>query len=157
MDIIPLVERPVFKHDGRTFEVVRFAKPNKIQVWEKFGEMGGNHYEEGKVLLAETLPVEILQQIDIWKDLSTEVKDQIEGKHIEKKEVLIQRLEVARKVRRKKYENIPTELTCSCGASIKIQASVLCKRVEERKILLADYVKGYKCQKCCPTKGRRKS
>jgi len=49
----------------------------------------------------------------------------------------------------------PTELVCKCGAKISVSPSILNKRIEKLGITLEKYVKGYQCQKCHPTKGRK--
>ena len=160
MDRIPLEERPIFEDKGRTFELIMFDKPtNKMLVWEQMKIVANEHHEEMKVIKADILSVETLRKINIWDSLSDDSRKGIEGKRLENKEVLVQRLEIARRSKRQKYgDNVPTELVCiQCGAKIDINQGVLCKRVEDKKMILADYVKNYKCQKCSPSRrGRRR-
>lgn len=48
----------------------------------------------------------------------------------------------------------PSALICKCGNSIKIQMSSLIKRAKDKGKTVEEFVNGYKCQKCNPTKGR---
>jgi len=50
--------------------------------------------------------------------------------------------------------NLPKELVCKCGAKVKTSSTALRMAAERKKITIQEYVAGYKCQKCCPTKGR---
>jgi hypothetical protein len=72
-----------------------------------------------------------------------------------------------RRGRRKKYENVPKELTCvQCKCTIEITPSVLAKKVEKLDIkakeagkpgiLLVDYISDFHCKRCRPpVKGRK--
>ena len=55
------------------------------------------------------------------------------------------------------YSHLPHELTCACGNKVGTSPGAIVKAAERRKITPEEYVKKYVCQKCFPSKGRKKS
>lgn len=55
-----------------------------------------------------------------------------------------------------KYAHLPKELVCACGNKVKTNSTAIISAAERRKITPEEYVKQYKCQVCCPSKGRHK-
>jgi hypothetical protein len=56
------------------------------------------------------------------------------------------------------YTNLPKELNCckGCGTKIAIQPSSLVQRAKQKGISVDKFVANWACQKCVPTKGRKK-
>lgn len=54
--------------------------------------------------------------------------------------------------------NLPpkVELVCKCGKKVIYPASVALKFAEKKGLKVEEYIKGYVCQVCHPTKGRHK-
>ena len=143
-----------FKDDSYYF--VRMIGDKHLYCWKEeiVTSSGGS-------CVALGLPVsffnrEILETIEVWKDLDTQTQMEVENKNSQSQEALCSKMEKARKARRKKYENIPREVTCTkCGAVQKISPGVVAARVQKLGILLDDWIKDFQCQKCRPTKGRK--
>ena len=107
-------------------------------------------------LLKTAVEVDVLKDIGVWGKLSKQVQDGIEGREKETEHEVHSRMAKARGKRKKKYTDLPEMLTCKCGAQVKANYSYLQKKADAKKIPLMDLVKGYQCQKCNPTKGRKK-
>lgn len=142
------------------FEFVRFNKPDKIVAWKVPISKEG-HYNMG-IIKVQSVDIDTLKFLGVWEQLSKEVQDSI----LNRKDLDIrekqERMEHARKHRRNKYENVPKEIKCSiCGTMIKVAPGLLFKRIEKMckekniAINIDDYIKVFKCQVCCPTKGRK--
>jgi hypothetical protein len=105
-----------------------------------------------------------LKFLGIWDGLSQELKDTLVRLDNGDVEVAQARMEHARKHRRNKYPGVPDQVVCcNCGKEQKMAPSMIVARAEkiakEKGIICTpeDYIKGFKCQKCCPTKGRKPS
>jgi hypothetical protein len=53
-------------------------------------------------------------------------------------------------------KSIPIILKCSCGSEVTYPKSVVIKQAEKKGKVFEDYVKGWSCQKCVPSKGKHK-
>ena len=60
------------------------------------------------------------------------------------------------KAKNPKFKDYPDELVCKCGNKVKVGASNLNARAKLKGISVKDFVKGYVCQKCFSTRGRKK-
>ena len=54
------------------------------------------------------------------------------------------------------FKTLPAMLVCKCGRKIKANYSYLTKKAEKLGVTMDSLVKGYICQRCNPTKGRKK-
>lgn len=151
-----------FKH-RRKFRFVKMEGDVLMKVWEQSME-GSWHKERLGLMKVHDVGMDTLKTIGVWDSLSSEVQSEIINGVVQKnveaeaaKEELVARLAVARASRKTKYANVPKEITCTeCHNVISVVPSIIAKRVENKGMMLDDYVKTFKCQKCCPTKGRRK-
>jgi len=59
---------------------------------------------------------------------------------------------------RKSDPNAPAkvELVCKCGKKVSYPHSIAKKQADKKGLTIEKYIAQYKCQKCCPTKGRKK-
>jgi len=54
------------------------------------------------------------------------------------------------------FKTLPTELVCKCGRKVKANYTYLSKKAEKLGVTMDSLVRGYSCQKCSPTIGRKK-
>lgn len=143
----------------------RFVKRdnNDLCVWRN----DGKDYDVFKASFikcsAKQFSVETLKRINIWNKLDKDVKEYIESGQALKDfdEARMDRMEnissTSKTKKRRKYKGVPDKLKCTeCGVYTKIAASVLVNRCEKNDISIEDYIAGYKCQRCNPTRGRAK-
>lgn len=142
--------------DGSEYFIYKFIKPRHFLCWDSLK----NYEGQGEIVLKKVdlteFDPETLESNGIWKELGDnvkqaiiEVKNDIENHHRN-------RMDHARKCRQPKYPNLPRELECvQCHNKIKIPPGVLAKRIEKLNVLSDDYIRGFTCQTCKPTKGRR--
>ena len=160
---IKVDDRPMFdSYNGDSFEFVRFIKPDKILVWEdKMDTFSGNsvHEQICRGLNVREVEIEVLKTLKIWKKLSEEIQEGVEKRNFEIKNAVSIRMAKARQGRRQKYPHIPREMVCiKCTSVVKIVPSALAKKIEEKGMLLDDYIKDFHCQKCRPSpRGRKKN
>lgn len=142
--------------DGSEYFIYKFIEPRHFLCWDSLKNYEGQgELVLKKVDLTEFDP-ETLESNGIWKELGDNVKQAIieEKNHIENHHK--NKMDHARKYRQPKYPNLPRELECvQCHNKIKIPPGTLAKRIEKLNVLADDYIKGFTCQTCKPTKGRR--
>jgi len=143
---------------GKDFRYIRYIKEDIIQVWEILRDNSAEQHLRcrGLWLSKEPVEVEILQNAGIWNDLPKDVQKQLEGHQEEVKQVVADKMANARKQRKKKYDGLPEFLECKCGAKVKANYSYLQKKADAKKVPMDDLIKGYQCQTCNPTKGKKK-
>jgi len=54
------------------------------------------------------------------------------------------------------YANLPKQLVCKCGKSINVSPYALVSRAKDKGVTIEQFVAGYQCQVCNPTKGKGK-
>jgi hypothetical protein len=57
---------------------------------------------------------------------------------------------------KKDYGNVPDKLVCKCGHTVKYHPSMIIATAKKKGLSVENFVKSYQCQKCNPTKGRKK-
>ena len=111
-----------------------------------------------------SIPKEMLERFEIWGFLSEDIQATITNRDLAteqaEKELLINRAAHARKFRQRRDDlvNVPDEMVCfKCKGVTKLPRSQIAKRAKIKFISVEEFLKNYQCQKCCPTKGRKKS
>jgi hypothetical protein len=150
--------------NGRKFYFVKMQGPNYLHVWE---DVGGDRFHDHRVLQrlipVQQIEVEVLKKLNVWDGLAERLKSEV-AKITEKDQGCIDVLEAnARAARRVIHATMPKEIACiQCGKKLNIAPCLLLKRIEKitadkgTEYTVADYVAGYKCQRCEPTpKGRK--
>ena len=136
----------------------RFIKTVKddMAVWKEINE---NCYV-GLKLDFSVVNEEILTEAGIWDKLSDKIQKAVIEEHRTKVVEVHDRMEHARKNRRKKYDfsQFPEFLECKCGRQVKGNYYQLQKKADAKQVPLDDLVKNYVCQKCSPSpRGRKRS
>jgi hypothetical protein len=54
------------------------------------------------------------------------------------------------------YTGVPDQMECACGHVQKYAPAAMVAMAKKKDMSVEDMVSGYQCQKCNPTKGRRK-
>lgn len=141
--------------DKNTYHFVKTIKQH-IMVWKEKRDRR-DEYICDKLNLS-VVNKDILAEAGIWDSLSDGIKELIVQTHEETKAERKEKMAHARKKRKKKYDfsHLPEFLTCKCGKEVKANYYYLQKKADDKKVPLDDLVKGYVCQSCCPTKGRKK-
>ena len=142
--------------DKREIAIIKYnKKTNKIFCW--VNNSSGYEY---KMYLEKIDPLNViggeseLLRMNIWNELPLKTKNEIKELDTQNSQNEMTKF----KNRKKKYPEIPKEIKCiQCGKKQKMSASILGKKLEEKNILIEDYVKNFKCQKCNPTKGRKRT
>ena len=155
--------RQIVEDSGRTLEVVKLVCPDKLLCWDKSGAvkggwtgMGGGHTELMRLVKLEDIDLDLLKSMKVWPMLTDEVKFKMEHKVVVEKQEVVNLMEKARAGRKKKYENVPSEIACTeCHAMIQVIPSVIAGKVEKKGILLADFIAKYKCRECSGEKRGR--
>jgi len=151
----PMEELVGFKGTDRNeYRFIKTIKGN-IQVWKEINEC---KYECGKLDLT-VVNETILTEAGIWDKLSNKIQKAIIEAHGSKVVEVKDRMEHARKNRRKKYDfsKFPEFLECKCGRQVKGNYYQLQKKADAKQVPLDDLVKNYVCQSCSPTpRGRKK-
>lgn len=143
------------------FNFVRVDQPDNIVVWHLGKDWKGWNLDHLMVIKATSLNSNILKRVNAWDKLSEGVRAEIEKIEADVDYVIKARMEKARKSRKSKYANVPKEATCiECGEVQVIPPSVLVKRAEkwangDKTLTVFDFLKQFKCQKCCPSRGRK--
>ena len=157
MDFEILVDPlPIFttKND-KLCAMLEFMKPDKIRCWAK------NSVDEGLIPLMvniANIPIDELKEIKVWNKLDKKMQGVLEGMIEGDKAAVLERMEKARRGRRKKYPDMPKEYRCIiCDEPYKIQPSTVRQRLEKKGILLDDFIKTYECRKCNPGWGKKTS
>jgi transcription elongation factor Elf1 len=145
-----------FKAFNRVFRFVDMSSPGMMRVYEEGSKEGQKTATLG-ILDVRDVSTETLKEIGVWDQLDEETQMEILEGLTEKTQIVH---EAARK-RNRTHSSLPTELKCiKCGKTINIVASVLSDRIQKQKDIHGedyDYIKNYQCQKCNPTKGRKKN
>jgi hypothetical protein len=131
------------------YKLVKFVKPHFILTWKLKEVSSGERTHICKGIKVTDFTPEELTKHDLWDKISAKNQKLVHNVIKEETDSVKNRLEKARSLRKEKYPHIPKELTCTvCNDKIKIQPSVIAKRIETKKILIDDYIKNYKCIKC---------
>lgn len=144
-EIIPSEDRVIFEYkNNRELTLVGFCAPNKLFCWEKTKEYSQNILTK-HFLLAHDLPIKTLKEIDIWDQLSSKTKKEIQKVEKEREDAKPRR---GRKPD-PRYVDVPREIHCSvCNKTHTIGPGILLKRVEKLGVKLEQYIAEYRCRKC---------
>lgn len=157
--------RELFEVDGKRMEAIKLISSDKLMVWNKGAKstslnwtgMAGMNEDVIGLIGLEDIDLDIIKAMKVWNHLSPETKAKLENKIRIVKDQTQELMAKARGARRKKYENIPREMTCiTCGNIVEIVPGQVSKKCEKDGILLADYISGFKCKKCRPVAHRGK-
>jgi len=114
--------------------------------------MVGGNVDISCIVKLEDIELVVLKNMKVYSMLSDDVKDKLEKHiHIVRDDVgdRMAKAREARKERKSKYENIPEELTCkACLKTVEAVPSSIAAYCNRKGILLADYLKDFKCIKC---------
>lgn len=128
--------------NGRKFSFVRFIPPNNLLVWEDMVCKG---------LDVHDVDVETLKAINVWDNLPVEVQNTIAVRKVDEVKEVHELMAKARASRKKKYENMPKEMTCiQCGNVVEIIPSQIAAKINKKNILLVDFIASFKCKRCNP-------
>lgn len=145
--------------DGRSFKLIKYVSPRMLHAWL---HKNPSEYVLGKLDIGD-VSVDMLKQIDIWKEIPSNIQKELESKIIQQVEDVSSKMEKARAGRRARYKDVPREVVCaSCGKTFPIAPGSIVKKVDMLVasgviINIPEYVSQWKCQKCNPTKGRKKN
>jgi len=135
--------------EGNRFHLVKYHKPTTLIVWDDPKPKDGAHFSQLRRLNLADLSHEVLCKLDIWEDVPADIQEKIKN-HVQiQKEAVHSLMEKARASKRRKYPNIPKQILCTeCGGTIDVIPSVIAKKIEQKGIMLVDYIKGFKCPEC---------
>lgn len=159
MDINKLYdESDGFEYEGQTVYFVRLLSTKRHMMVAKPRSSMGDIMVTHLRLPVTKLPIEILMEIGIWDSLSADVQSEMKFKDDMVTEAIKNKMAHARGQRKKKYEGWPDEVECTkCGNKQTINKTVLARKMDkDLSMTLEKYIDGFQCQKCNPTKGRRK-
>ena len=157
MDVIK-DERDQFETiNGTTHYFIEF-KGRRIACWTENKNGVGSCCYNTQLLDITALDEENLKLLEIWNQLSEEVRGEITNKHEVKKKRVHAKMAHARGKRKKKFnfDGLPEFLKCKCGREVKANYYYLQKKADAKKVPLQTLVDSYQCQTCNPTKGRPK-
>ena len=144
--------------NGQEYYFIELIKPDILKVWKDNNSKFGWHTGQIGGVKLNTLDREVLEELNVWEELSDELKSDIKGAQEFREQQIKDRMSKARQARKAKYPNIPREITCTkCGTVKKVTPSTIAKRVEAAGILLDDYLKVFECNKCNPRKRGKKA
>lgn len=143
--------------DGTSHYFVRFHK-RKILCWtETSNSIRGTYDYKSEFMDVTNLNKEDLMLLKIWDSLSKKLQAEIVKRDEVEKIAIQEKMANMRKGIRKKYPNIPREITCiNCHAVIKTVPRVVAKKIEKLDLTIEKYTENYKCAKCNPTVNKRK-
>lgn len=95
-----------------------------------------------------------MKESGVWEEIPAAAQKACEEIDNGQRAEVAEKMAHARSKRKKKYTDMPEYLECACGKKVK---AYLQKKADAKCIPLMDLVKGYQCQGCNPTKGRRKN
>jgi len=137
--------------DGVEHFFVKVIK-DRVLVWKKVED---KEYTCGE-LCYENIDEPTLSAAGLWDEMPDALKERIQAAQEERRDEMQDRKANARQKRRTKNPNLPKTLTCSCGREVNANWTVLNKKADKLGIPAIDLANNYKCQKCNPTKGRKK-
>lgn len=152
-----------FNAMGRKFRFVKMHSPSVMMCWELMRGENGVEAERLGGMEVHSVDIDTLKSLKVWDGLADELKKEITDGLTKETIAVHERMEKMRSGRRKKYVNVPKELECiTCHKMIPIQASVLVGRLDKicktgKLTTVDDYIKGYQCNKCNPTRRGKKS
>jgi hypothetical protein len=140
---------------GKKFYLINDSVEGRtVKAWLEINKGNVKPY---RIDLVKThVDVEILKEIKVWNELSKSIQDEIIESQEVKKEIVKEKMAAMRGQRKKKYDHLPQEMVCKCGSKTKANWSYLNSKADKLGCTGMDLVKNYQCQKCNPTKGRRK-
>jgi len=140
--------------DGVEHYFVKYIKPTFLLCWTKTDR---KDYDCSGVNVRD-VDVDTLKTLRVWNNLSETMQEEIKVEKELKTNGTQESITDVKKGRRKKYPDIPKEITCiSCKNVIQIPPSVTAKKLEKMDSTIEKYVEVYECSKCNPPKrGRQK-
>ena len=145
--------------DGTFHYFVRFHK-RKILCWtEDSNPIGGTYCYNSEFIDVTRLDESALTLLKIWGKLPKKLQEEIINRKEVEKTVLQEKMANIRKEKRKKYPNIPREITCTnCNVVVKTVPSLIAKKLEKSDSTIEKYTESFECTKCNPpVKGRQKN
>ena len=153
--------------NNRKFRFVRMIDIGELKgtllVWEFNKNEYGMLMETCCNLSPQDVSEEVLKEIGVWDKLEEKVKQEIIAGITTQTKAVHERMEEARKGKRKRYPDVPKELVCcKCGKRRKIQPSATSAKVEELVasgvvISISEYVKKFVCATCNPKRRGKKA
>lgn len=130
---------------------------NSVMVWKDRGH-GRDGFTCTRLDLTN-VDKETLKQAKVWRHLDDKFRQVVERVKKDEHKVVKERMKHARNSKRRsgnKYPGVPETLTCACGYTTPCVKSVFVKKAEKLGLTPQELADQYKCQKCNPTKGRKK-
>lgn len=125
---------------------------DRVLIWKKVAE---TEYICGELNYAD-INEPILSDAGLWNAMPDTLKTRIQNAQAERANEMQEREAINRKKRRSNNSDLPKTLTCAYGHEVNANWSVLNKKADKLDIPAIDLANNYKCQKCNPTKGRKK-
>ena len=145
-----------FEIDNVAYYFIRMLKSNRLLCWKTMASQCDSWSGRGVSVHARKVGKDNLQFLKLWDSIPKDDQQKIEAAQEEIVINVVNKMAKARAARKKKYENIPKEITCSnCNKVQKMNPGIIAKKIEKLNVLLDDYLKNFQCQKCNPTKGRK--
>ena len=153
-----LTEYPLIENkDGGQFRFVKFVpKSFRLLCWDEPIRNGGGYKTKCQGIHVLNFEEAVLKEIEVWNKLSKKLQEEIKEAEETHKNSIHEKMENARKGRKKKYPHLPREIKCTtCNTVVKIVPGVLAKRLDKLDVTAEKYAETFQCQKCNPTKGKR--
>ena len=154
----PLESHDQFEINKTRYYFVKKLPNDRLFCWR----VGAETTQSGELyaarLNARELDIETLKSLKLWDNLPTEIKYDIENGINDSIAQVNEKMEKARKARKKKYVGWPEVIACiKCGAELKINKTQVAKKIEKEDLTIEQYIKDFHCQKCRPScRGRKK-
>lgn len=154
-------DRPyVTTRDGRSFHYIN-KQNDMLRCWRVCRNING---AECHIVLLNVVDFheKDLKEIGVWESLGDVVQNtvlKLDSNEPIEKPIEQDKLETKTTVKKKKnrFKNLPDVITCKCGRETKANYSYLSAKADKLEIPLQQLIDEYQCQKCNPTKGRRKN
>jgi len=154
MNPIETAERPSFETiDGDTCYLIKVVEGKMLFCWKEIRASTSEGEYACGLLNPRNVDKETLEGLGVWSKLDTTIRSDIESGLNQKKVEAVEKMEKARRGRKKKDPNLPEYLECKCGYKTRAVWSALNKKADQLGIPAIDLAKNYQCQKCNPTKG----
>jgi len=151
-----LADYPVI--DTRDGDELRFVRASdegeKLLCWKDLGNVAGTWSQKCMVVRVSKIKPSSLKEVGVWDKLTPERQVELENFHPEAP--VTPQGDAPRKRQRHDYTGVPDQLTCKCGHVQKYSKYQILKNAEAKGLSVDEYVNSYQCQKCNPTKGRRR-
>lgn len=148
-------DNPIFDYNGEELTLVKLIA-KRVILGARVKKAGGSVDIRYRKVMVTKLPIQTLKDINIWDDLSDSVKEIVTKADEDNRNAGRAKMAHARSKRRNKYEGIPRSIKCSeCDEPKDIAPAQIIKRADKAGRSIENWIKEFKCQSCCPTKGRK--